>query len=268
MRYIFAFFSPLRDPFWRDWLFYVFLFFEIPLFVSSIQTGGTEAIWIFFAGTIVYWFIFIVGGAKLRTPGLPLIFGISKKHVEKSSNSSAVASEQELAVNLNDFEHNLKRYASKRSDYLLKSFSSGGKLLETYVDATVVLAAFEGMGTNPMNASLFGPIWFRSIETKRFLPASFCLTDNGFLIFSWRKRPNALLDYFATTISEIRAISILEESKVNLEISQGSRTIGRTRGIVMGEKVDFYPRLAQDASLNEVALIGFYSLVQEISDRI
>jgi hypothetical protein len=36
----------------------------------------------------------------------------------------------------------------------------------------------------------------------------------------------------------------------------------------MGEKVDFYPRLAQDASLNEVALIGFYSLVQEISDRI
>ena len=38
MRFVHAFFSPLRDPFYKDWLFYVFALFELALIANVIGT--------------------------------------------------------------------------------------------------------------------------------------------------------------------------------------------------------------------------------------
>ena len=264
MKYLYAIFSPLRDPFYRDWLFYVFLFFELQLMGSSIEAGGEEGLLTFVTGTIVYWALFIVGGSKLRSPGIPLFFGMDKgKKVGKSINR-AYSSKQESHVDLGDFVGNIAKYGSQKNDYLMKAFQDSKKSLEAYVDATIILAAFEGFGPKSMNAELFGPIWFYCSEVKKEYPASFCLTDNGMLFFSWRKRPNALLDYWATTTEEIKSVGLKEEGGIQLFVSTANRTIGKTKGLIYSETVSLSPRLTGDLAINEIALIGFYSLVEHI----
>lgn len=266
MKYLYAFFSPLRDPFYRDWLFYVFLLFELPLIGSSIESGGEEGVFVFVSGTIVYWALFIVGGAKLRSPGIPLFFGVDKGKKVGNSTSKIYASKQESHVDLEDFSGNITKYGSQKNDYLMSAFQSGKRNLDAYVDATLILAAFEGFGPTTMNAKLFGPIWFHCSELKKKYPASFCLTDNGMLIFSWRKRPNALLDYWATTTQEIQSLKLEEQGGIQMFISTANRTIGNTRGMIYSETVSISPRLTKDVGVNEIALIGFYSLVEEIQN--
>jgi hypothetical protein len=266
MRLLYGFFGPLRDPFYKDWLFYIFLFFELSLIGNSIGTGGIEGAYQFTVGTILYWFIFIIGGVKLRNPGLPLIFGFESHKPPKNLNLCTYSSEQETKVDLSDFEGNIVKYVGKRKEYLLGSFQSSGKKLESYIDATIALSVFEG-GNRSLNAILFGPVWFKSSDLKREYQGSFCLTEEGLLVFSWRKRPNSLLDYWATMLPEIKEIHLVDGYKIALLVSTANRTIGRVNGRVMGEIITFSPRLADDASINEIALIGFYSLVQDIQGQ-
>lgn len=268
MKYLYAFFSPLRDPFYRDWLFYIFLFFELSLIGSSIEAGGEEGVLTFVTGTIAYWAIFIVGGSKLRSPGMPLFFGIDKGKKVGRSISRAHSSKQDLQIDLEDFRGNIVKYGSQKNDYLMRAFQDGKKSLDAYIDATIILAAFEGFGPSSMNARLFGPIWFYCSELKKEYPASFCLTDKGMLIFSWRKRPNALLDYWATTTQDIQSLELKKGGGIELFVSTASRTIGNTKGMIYSETISLSPRLTGDISINEIALIGFYSLVEHIQNNI
>jgi len=265
MKYLYAFFSPLRDPFYKDWLFYLFLFFEIPQTIRSIEVGGGEGLFSFVAGTVINWALFVVGGAKLRAPGLPLIFGIASSKKTSASKNRNFASEQENSVEIRDLAKNRAKYGAKGEEYLLKSFQGGSKRLETYVDATIILAAFKGDGLPTLNAKLFGPVWFKCPDLRREYPASFCLTENNLLFFSWRKRPNALLDFWVTPVQEIKRLNI---GGTRMSVSTARRTIGSVSGIVQSEDVQFSPRLESDRSVNEIALIGYFALSMHLEKHL
>ena len=88
--------------------------------------------------------------------------------------------------------------------------------MEAYINATIVLSALKPNGGENLHARLFGPVWFQYSELKREQAGSFCLTDDGLFIVSWRKRPNALLDYWFTHLSEIKNVEIAGNSEATL----------------------------------------------------
>lgn len=262
MRFIHAFFSPLRDPFYRDWLFYVFALFEFALITNVIETESDFASGVIrlIAGTLMYWAIFIYGGAKLRRPGLPVSMGMERAR----RRSTKAVMDAHDKVDLTDIQGNLKKYSEKSKDYLLAAFQSGSRRLDVYIESTIVLAALETQGGKNLNARLFGPVWFQYSELRREQAASFCLTDDGWLIVSWRKRPNALLDYWFTHLSEIKGVEIAGNSEAVLRTGVSQRTKGNTSGRLMGETISISPRIDKDLEINEIALIGFYSLLSEV----
>ena len=263
MRFVHAFFSPLRDPFYKDWLFYVFALFELALIANVIETESdfVSGIFSLIIGTLLYWAIFVFGGAKLRNPGLPLFMGVER--VKKGSLQN-LKSHQHEEVDLTDIQGNLKKYSEKSKDYLLDAFQTGSGKLEAYINATIVLSALKPNGGENLHARLFGPVWFQYSELKREQAASFCLTDDGLFIVSWRKRPNALLDFWFTHLSEIKNVEIAGNSEATLRTGVSQRVNGNTSGRLMGETISISPRIERDLEINEIALIGFYSLLSEI----
>ncbi len=263
MRFIHAFFSPLRDPFYRDWLFYVFALFEFALITNVIETESDFASGVIrlIAGTLMYWAIFIYGGAKLRRPGLPVSMGMERA---RPRSTKAVVDAHDDKVDLTDIRGNLEKYSEKNKEYLLAAFQSGSRGLDAYIESTIVLTALEMQNGKNLNARLFGPIWFQYSELKREQAASFCLTDDGLFIVSWRKRPNALLDYWFTHLSEIKNVEIAGNSEATLRTGVSQRVNGNTSGRLMGETISISPRIERDLEINEIALIGFYSLLSEI----
>ena len=58
-RYLAAYFSPLRDPYLKDWLFYVYLFFTVPSVLGVVASSAGVQVFFSIALTLVInWIIF------------------------------------------------------------------------------------------------------------------------------------------------------------------------------------------------------------------
>ena len=268
-RIIGAYFSPLRDPYYKDWVFYVFLFFTIPGILSNSELGLTSIIASIPIALGVNLFIFIFGLSWIRSFGLnKYTIGISPKYKSASSLNFPILDQFNKKVNYKDMQELITKFSLKPGERM-DMFSSGitGSELDhpdfkNWVESTFIWdMMFKPGALTPM---LFGPVWFSCAEVKQKVPANLCLMTTGEIAITWRKRTNSNLDYWLTNINEISNFTLVDEFSMSLEVRTVNRVIGKISGIRKSEVGRIELRIGNDGHANRRSITAFFSFIDHL----
>ena len=131
-RLIGAYFSPLRDPYYKDWIFYVFLFFTIPGILINSELGLTSIIASIPIALGVNWFIFIFGLSWIRSFGLnKYTIGISPRYKSASSLNFPILDQFNKKVHYKDMQELITKFGLKPGERM-EMFSQG--ITESIID--------------------------------------------------------------------------------------------------------------------------------------
>jgi hypothetical protein len=215
-RLIGAFFSPLRDPFYKDWIFYVFIFFTITSISSNPDGSLSDSIFLVPLIVGINWFIFIFGLSWIRSFGLnKYTIGITPKYKSASSLNFPILDQFNKKVTYKDIQQLITKFGLKpgermdmfSSDTTKSSFDHPD--FKNWLESTYIWdMMFKPGALTPM---LFGPVWFSCTEVKQKVPANLCLMTTGEIAITWRKRTNSPLDYWLTNINEIDNFTLMNE---------------------------------------------------------
>jgi hypothetical protein len=269
-RLIGAYFSPLRDPFHKDWIFYVFLFFTIPSVLGSLVGGLGEAIISIPLTLGINWCIFIFGLSWIRSFGLSkYTIGISPKYKSASSLNFPILDQFNKKVAYKDIQELITKFGLK-PDERMDMFSSGiAKSItdhpdfENWIESSFLWDMLFKPGT--LTPMIFGPVWFSSSEVKKKVPANLCLMTTGEIGITWRKNTNSLLDYWLTHVSEISGFTLIDEFSLQLEVRTVNRTIGRNSGLRKAEVGTLELRVGNDGHANRRSITTFYSFIGNLN---
>ena len=268
-RIIGAYFSPLRDPYYKDWVFYVFLFFTIPGILSNSELGLTSIIASIPIALGVNWFIFIFGLSWIRSFGLnKYTIGISPKYKSASSLNFPILDQSNKKVTYKDMQELITKFSLKPGERM-DMFSSGitGSELDhpdfkNWVESTFIWDMM--FKTGALTPMVFGPVWFSCAEVKQKVPANLCLMTTGEIAITWRKRTNSNLDYWLTNINEISNFTLVDEFSMSLEVRTVNRVIGKISGIRKSEVGRIELRIGNDGHANRRSITAFFSFIDHL----
>jgi hypothetical protein len=269
-RLIGAYFSPLRDPFHKDWIFYVFLFLTIPSVLGSLVGGLGEAIISIPLTLGINWCIFIFGLSWIRSFGMSkYTIGISPKFKSADSLDFPVTDVSDTKIEYKDIQDLVKKFTLKSGEKMEMFQSNNNRSLtdhpdfKNWIESTFLWdMMFKPGEVTPM---IFGPIWFSCSEVKQKVPANLCLMTTGEIGITWRKNTNSLLDYWLTHTSEISGFRLIDKFTLELEIRTVNRVIGKTSGLRKAEVGTLELRVGKDGHANRRALTTFYSFIANLN---
>jgi hypothetical protein len=265
-RLIGAYFSPLRDPYYKDWIFYVFLLFTIPSILSNAELGWASVLTSIPLTLAINWCIFIFGFSWIRSFGLSkYTIGISPKYKSASSLNFPILDQSNKKVTYKDLQELITKFGLKPGERM-EMFSSDNTEsrfdhpdFKNWLESTYIWDMMFKPGT--LTPMLFGPVWFSCAEVKQKVPANLCLMTTGEIAITWRKRTNSLLDYWLTNINEIRSFTLIDEFTLGLEVRMVNRVIGQTSGIRKSEVGRIELRIGNDGHANRRSITTFYSFI-------
>lgn len=269
-RLVGAYFSPLRDPYFKDWIFYVFLFFTIPSILSNAELGWAWVLTSIPLTLAVNWCIFIFGFSWIRSFGLnKFAIGISPKYRNPNSLNFPVLDERGLKVSYSKFQELINRFALKKGEQMKMFQSEGSKStldspdFKNWIESTFLWdMLFKPGEFQPM---IFGPVWFSCSEVKRKVSANLCLMTTGEIGITWRKNTNSLLDYWLTHISEISNFRLINEYTLEIEFRTVNRVIGKASGLRKSEIGVIELRISSDGHANRRSIAAFYSFLGNLN---
>jgi hypothetical protein len=269
-RLIGAYFSPLRDPFHKDWIFYVFLFFTIPGILSNLAGGLSAVIFSIPVTLVVNWCIFIYGLSWIRSFGTNRnSIGISPRYKSADDLNFPVLDQNSRRVDYKDIQDLITKFSLKSGEKM-ELFSSLEKKsitdhpdFENWIESSFLWDMLFKPGT--LTPMIFGPIWFSSSEVKKRVPANLCLMTTGEIGITWRKNTNSLLDYWLTHVSEISGFRLIDKFSLQLELRTVNRTIGQNSGLRKAEVGTLELRVGNDGHANRRSITTFYSFIGNLN---
>lgn len=268
-RLIGAYFSPLRDPYYKDWIFYVFLFFTIPSILSNAELGWAWVLTSIPLALAVNWCIFIFGISWIRSFGLSkYTIGISPKYKSASSLNFPILDQSNKKVTYKNIQELITKFGLKPGEGM-EMFSQGSTEsridhpdFKNWVESTYIWdMMFKPGALTPM---LFGPVWFSCTEVKQKVPANLCLMTTGEIAITWRKRTNSLLDYWLTNVNEISNCTLIDQFTLGLEVGTVNRVIGKISGIRKSEVGRIELRIGNDGHANRRSITAFFSFIENL----
>jgi hypothetical protein len=269
-RIISAYFSPLRDPFYKDWIFYVFLFFTIPGILSNAELGLTEIVFSIPLILAINWCIFIYGLSWLRSFGTNRhSIGISPRYKSAKTLNFPVLDLQNRKVEYENIQ-DLARKFTLKSDEKMNKFISVENIsatnhpdFENWVESTFLWDMMLEPGS--VTPKIFGPIWFSCSEVKKRVAANLCLMTTGEIGITWRKNTNSLLDYWLTHVSEISGFRLVDMFSLQIEVRTVNRVIGQNSGLRRAEVGLLELRVGNDGHANRRSVTAFYSFLNSLN---
>lgn len=258
-----AYFSPLRDPFQKDWLFYVFLFFTLPQIIGYLSTGVVGFI-VLSIGTLFFnWLIIIFGFSWVRSFGTnKYSIGISPGYKSAESGNFPVVSSLGVRVEKDNLQGLLKEFSIPAGKSMNGNFDTQSPDWEARIKTDFLWLALDIDST--LHSMIFGPIWFSSSEVKDRVPADLSLTQTGEIGISWRKHKNSLLDYWITHVSEIKSHQLIGLNILKIEVGTVNRCIGNVSGLRRSEVATIEIRVNRDGHANRRALTVFGSFIENL----
>jgi hypothetical protein len=270
-RLIGAFFSPLRDPFYKDWIFYVFIFFTITSISSNPDGSLSDYILLVTLIVGINWFIFIFGLSWIRSFGLnKYTIGIAPRFKSASSLNFPILDQNNVKVEYSDIQELIKIFGLKPGEKMeyLSSRNNNKSLVDNpdfknWTESVFIWdMIFKPGELTPM---IYGPIWFSCSEVKQKVPANLCLMTTGEIGITWRKHTNSLLDYWLTHISEISGFRLIDKFTLQLEVRTVNRVVGQVSGLRKAEIGTLELRVGNDGHANRRSVTAFYSFIANLN---
>lgn len=259
-RYLAAYFSPLRDPYVKDWLFYVYLVFTVPTVVEAIASSvGIQAILPIAMTLIINWMIFIYGAAWIRSFGTnKYSIGLSEKYRPVAGTDFLILDQSGKKVTVNSLKQVGELLALKPSESM-NIYDTKSSDFESSLEANFLWTILDI--NSSLTSRFYGPIWFQSSELKAPVPALMTVTYSGEIGISWRKHKNSFLDYSISHLSEVVSYNLISESRLIIQLGTVNRCIGQISGLRNSENYLIELRLGRDGHSNRRSLTAFYSLL-------
>jgi hypothetical protein len=258
-----AYFSPLRDPYKKDWLFYVFLFFTLPQIISHFSTGFVSFIALSLSTLIINWLMIIFGVSWIRSFGTnKYSIGISPGYRSAESGNFPVLQPSGVKVGKKDLQGLLKEFKLPAGKSMSTKFDNDSVDFKAIIEADFIWSALDMNST--LRSMIYGPIWFSSSEVKGRVPANLSLTQTGEIGISWRKHKNSMLDYWITHVSEIKSYQLIGVNFLSMEVGTVNRCIGNVSGLRKSEVATIEIRVNKDGHANRRALTVFGSFIENI----
>jgi hypothetical protein len=258
-----AYFSPLRDPYQKDWLFYVFLFFTIPQIISHLSTGVASFIVLSLSTLFINWLIIIFGISWIRSFGTnKYSIGISPGYKSAESGNFPVVRSSGEKLHKQDLQDLLNEFKLSAGNSMDKNFGTQSPDWSAHIEADFIWVALDMHST--LSSMIYGPIWFSCSEVKGKVPANLSLTHTGEIGISWRKHKNSLLDYWITHISEIKSYQLIAINVLKIEFGTVNRCIGNVSGLRRSEVATIEIRVSRDGQANRRALTVFGSFIENL----
>lgn len=262
-RFLGAFFSPLRDPYQKDWLFYVFLFFTLPQIISHLSTGIVSFIVLSLSTLLINWLIIILGISWIRSFGTnKYSIGISPGYKSAGSENFPVLHSSGIKVSKKNLQGLLKEFTLPAGKSMSSKFDNDSVDFKAIIEADFIWVALDMNST--LRSMIYGPIWFSTSEVKGRVPANLSLTQTGEIGISWRKHKNSMLDYWITHVSEIKSYQLLDIGLLTMEIGTVNRCIGNVSGLRKSEVATIEIRVNKDGHANRRALTVFGSFIENL----
>jgi hypothetical protein len=262
-RFLGAYFSPLRDPYQKDWLFYVFLFFTVPQIIGHFSAGFLGFIVLSLSTLLINWIIFVYGISWIRSFGTnKYSIGISPRYKSAKSGNFPVVHSSGLKTEKKDLQVLLKEFQLPAGQSMNTNFDLNSPDFNALIEADFLWVVLDMNST--LNSMIYGPIWFSSSEVKNKVPANLSLTQTGEIGISWRKHKNSMLDYWITHISEIKKFQLTEMNVLRLEVGAVNRCIGSVSGLRKSEIATIEIRVNRDGHSNRRALTVFSSFIENL----
>jgi len=269
-RIIGAYFSPLRDPFYKDWVFYVFLFFTIPGILSNSEQGISAIVVSIPIALGVNWCVIIFGISWIRSFGLnKYSIGISPRFKSAKTLNFPVLDQSGKKISYKTIQELINTFGLK-PNVKMDVFANKNGLSSTdhpdfanWIESCFIWDMMFKPGT--LVPMLFGPVWFSCAEVKQKVPANLCLMTTGEISITWRKRTNSPLDYWLTDMSEISGFRLVDEFTLGLEVRTVNRVIGKISGIRKSEVGRIELRIGNDGHANRRSVTAFYSFIDNLS---
>ena len=258
-----AYFSPLRDPYQKDWLFYVFLFFTLPQIISHLSTGVASFIILSLSTLLINWLIIILGISWMRSFGTnKYSIGISPGYKSAESGNFPVLNSSGTKVSKKDLQGLLKEFTLPAGKSMSSKFDNDSVDFKAIVEADFIWVALDMNST--LRSMIYGPVWFSSSEVKGRVPANLSLAQTGEIGISWRKHKNSMLDYWITHVSEIKSYQLLDVGLLRMEVGTVNRCIGNVSGLRKSEVATIEIRVNKDGHANRRALTVFGSFIENL----
>ena len=258
-----AYFSPLRDPYQKDWLFYVFLFFTVPQIIGHLSSGVVGFILLSLSTLLLNWLIIVFGFSWVRSFGTnKYSIGISPGYKSAESGNFPVLQSSGAKVGKKDLQSLLKDFKLPAGKSMNTNFDTNSPDFKALIETDFIWVALDMNST--LYSMIFGPIWFSSSEVKARVPANLSLTQTGEIGISWRKHKNSNLDFWITHINEIKSYQLVDVSVLKIEVETVNRCIGNVSGLRKSEVATIEIRVSRDAHANRRALTVFGSLLENL----
>lgn len=258
-----AYFSPLRDPYQKDWLFYVFLFFTLPAIVGHLSAGVFGFIVLSLGTLLINWLIIVFGISWVRSFGTnKFSIGISPGYKSAVSGNFPVLQSSGVKVGKKDLPGLLEEFKLPAGKSMYTTFDTNSPDFKALIETDFLWVALDMNST--LHSMIFGPIWFRSSEVKGRVPANLSLTHSGEIGISWRKHKNSMLDYWITHISEIKSYQLTDMGLLTVEVGTANRCIGNVSGLRKSEVATIEIRVSKDGHANRRALTVFGSFIENL----
>lgn len=269
-RIVGAYFSPLRDPYYKDWIFYIFLVFTIPNIVNSFSVGLDYALLFTALTLVVNWCIFIFGFSWIRSFGMnKYSIGIAPRYRSAESLNFSVIDERGTKITYSNIQELINRFALKKGEQMKifqlaqsKSVSDSPDF-KNWIESTFLWdMLFKPGEFQPM---IFGPVWFSCSEVTRKVPANLCLMTTGEIGITWRKTTNSLLDYWLTHTSEISNFRLIDKHTLEIQFRTVNRVIGKSSGLRKSDIGVIELRISGDGHANRRSIAVFYSFLGNLN---
>jgi hypothetical protein len=258
-----AYFSPLRDPYQKDWLFYVFLFFTLPQIIGHLSTGVVGFIALSLSTLLINWLIIVFGFSWVRSFGTnKFSIGMSPGYKSAQSGNFPVLYSSGMKVGKKDLQSLLNEFKLPAGQSMNKSFDINSPDFKAFIEADFIWVILDE--NSRLNSMIYGPIWFSSSEVKGRVPANLSLTQTGEIGISWRKHKNSNLDFLITHISEVKSYQLVDVGVLKIEVETVNRCIGNVSGLRKSEVATIEIRVSRDGHANRRALTVFGSFIENL----
>lgn len=260
-RYLAAYFSPLRDPYIKDWLFYVYLVFTVPAIFQAIASNvGIESIFPIVVTLIVNWIVFIFGAAWIRSFGTnKYSIGITEKYRPVIGTDFLILDQNGKKMKIDSFKQVGESFALQPSESM-SLYDTHSPDFKSSLEANFLWTILDI--NSSLTSRFYGPIWFQTSELSAPVPALLSVTYSGEIGISWRKHKNSLLDYSISHLSEVVSYSLISESRLIIQLGTVNRCIGKISGLRNSENYIIELRLGRDGHVNRRSVTAFYSLLK------
>ena len=265
-RYLAAYFSPLRDPYLKDWLFYVYLFFTVPsVFGAVASSAGVQAFFPIAITLVINWIIFVYGASWVRSFGTSKYqVGVTEKYRPAKVANFTVLDPSGKKIKVDSIQRVGSELALNPSESM-NLYDTASPDFKASLEANFLWTILEI--NSSLTSRFYGPIWFQSSELKAPVPALLTVTYSGEIGISWRKHKNSLLDYSISHVSEVVSYSLISDSRLTIQLGTVNRCIGQISGLRNSENYIIELRLGRDGHVNRRSLTAFYSLLKILQNE-